>query len=331
MLAFPLLAFLLLALIALFGCSEPQWQTSYRLERSFALAETYWDTLEINVGTEEGRVWLVDGWSWNESNDSGETFVWSNGRTSSFGLMVFDPRDSVLHLRGFPFPEGTDSNLLPQSVALLVKDSAEQDRTVGVAVLGGGMTEHSLPIPSESLKRGRNDFSLHYNWIRSDLPSQATTRWNRDQRDLGVAWSSISLANDNATPRGARTGIPQSTTDLINRSLSLAVGSWSEYEFELEAGSRIAVDAIRCVACGSNSVVEVYLGGLERTEITKVGSLTGASKALALVVPTSSQTPPTQTHTLILRVTDTSESAQGNGFVTLESPRIERPTDVTFR
>ena len=294
------------------GChQDSDWLLSYQLERSFGLADVFTNKTHLDIGTDADRTSLLEGWSWNETNTAGETFVWSNGASSSLGFFIYDIRDSVLALRGLAFE---------------TEDSPQQTVSIGVAGTSLGefsvaphFTDISVPVPASTLTVGWNTFDLHYAWIRSDLPSQQGAQWRRKQRDLAVAWDSAALfASGAETSPDADSGQldPAASASLIERTLTIQGGASVEYELELSPGSRLTIDDIHCQDCNPGALaIEVFLGQLDAPGLLRIGTIDQESRTLAL---TTLSYAPLHTHALILR-------ALGQGHLVLKRPSVERP------
>lgn len=298
---------LCLSALASLGCVDRSWETAYRLERAAPLALLEPERSAIDFGTEEARRHLIDGWSFNESNEEGLTFVWSHGRRSSFGLFYFsDPPGTaagpaLLHLSALPF-EAPDA---PQQVLRLSLNS----RPLGEAALPGGLSETAVEIPPGALHDGWNVFDIDYEWIRSDLPSQSDRRWRRSQRDLAVAWIDARLEHPTAT--SDLSPIDDVAIDLRTERLELPGNHLLEFELEIGAGFRIAA-ATQCSACADDARVDVYLGDPEQAALRFVGSLGPGTTNLPLEAQRHG------TVRLVLRNPMTPP-------VVLDRPRVERP------
>ena len=288
------------------GCADRSWETAYRLERAAALAFPSPDTAFLDFGTEVGRKLLIDGWSFNETNDAGLTFVWSHGPSSSFGFYALpgedDPPSSVtLEFRVLPF-DAPDAP--PQSMRFELNG-----HPLGEVALPTGITESTIEIPDDVLIVGWNVFDVHYAWTRSGLASQVDRRWRRADRDLAVAWIDArlkhpSLVTDPVDPETIAVDLRGQTLDLPARHLL-------EFEFEFGRGSRM-VSGIRCAPCPGDGLVEVYLGAPDRAAMRLAGTLTHENRTVPLEVDRF------DTYRLLLR-NPTADT------LVLESPRVERP------
>lgn len=301
--------------LTLLGCTDRDWETVYRLERAAGLADSIPETLFLDFGTEEARRLLIDGWSFNETNDAGLTFVWSHGRSSSFGFYVF-PDDGgaitpvVLHFRVLPF-EAPDAP--PQILRFELNG-----QPIGEVALPTGIGDSELRFDREKLITGWNVFDVHYAWVRSDLASQAEPRWRRNQRNLGVAWIEARLAHpvfpsnlvhESLDGEQARAGHPE--IDLRGQRLGLPAHHLLDYELEIDQGQRLITDA-HCRGCDEDWSVEVYVGALDDAGLRRVGRLGPSDESVELGVGRL------DTYRLVLRNLSPAK-------VVLERPRIERP------
>lgn len=300
-----------LGCLGLFGCADRDWETAYRLERAAALASSTPETAHVDFGTEDARTLLIDGWSFNESNEAGLTFVWSHGPVSSFGLYTLTDDGTALNgsatlrFRALPF-EAPDA---PEQVLRFELNG----RALGEVVLPSGIAESVLEFPADALINGWNVFDVHYAWIRSDLASQADRRWRRGQRDLAVSWIEASLEH----PQLSREPVATTETEIDLRAerLGLPAHQLLEYEFELERGFRLVAQA-DCIDCDTPWRLDVYVGRPDEPNLRFAGALTAETSAVPLEVGRL------DTYRLLLR-------NPSSGTLVLERPRIERPVPPT--
>ena len=302
-----LAASLALGSLSLVGCSDSEWETAYRLERAAALAAVSPETTFLDFGTDEARVRLIDGWSFNETNDAGLSFVWSHGPTSSFGFYAFPPAGdaapATLRFRALPLeaPDAPEQRI----------DLEINGRELGELVLPEGIAESEFSIPVDALIAGWNVLDVRYSWIRSDLASQQDRRWRRIDRDLAVAWIEARLEHPAIRSEPSSTQSPG--IDLRGEVLEIPAHQLLEFEFELSEGHRLVVEQGSCDACGTGWQIEVYLGRLEEAGLRLAGTLNPTTPAVDL------GTDRLDTYRLLLR----NRSEQ---VVALQHPRIERPS-----
>ncbi len=303
------------------GCSDPDrgWITTYQLERSAGLADVPQTGTVLDLGTENARPSLGAGWSWNESNSVGETFVWSNGSPSVLEFLVLNVGEgAILELTGLPFSAPDAPDATNQEVTV-----RSRDLDLAVLEVGEAIRTYRVPLEEGVLRPGWNEFELDYRWTRADLASQKELRWQRNQRDLAVAWMSAQLLQTDGTPL-VPPRPPSVKPDLIRQTLELGEGTMMVFELELAPGSRFKSE-IRCAGCNQDEPV-LDLLAIARDE--------GGDAAAIARMPAVALQPGNnvvdlgverfETHLLILRARDSGHSETG-ATVVLAQPRLQRP------
>ena len=97
------------------GCaSPPPGSTVCELSEWLPASPARRQSGVLDLGTPEARLRLGRGWSNDETDSSGRTFVWSVGLVSEISMVVVDPTQPLgLTLEGAPAPGGRASGREP--------------------------------------------------------------------------------------------------------------------------------------------------------------------------------------------------------------------------
>jgi arylsulfatase A-like enzyme len=181
------------------GCSGPAPE-----ELALDLAAAWTDgllvteTAELDIGTDEARRSLGDGWYYDERNrDSGEIFSWSRGPSSEIFFHLGWRRDLRMDLRCRPFQfEGA----VPQILRFEINNQQIDEPLV----LQPFIDTYSIEIPASAQMVGRNRLVVRYD--RVDAPSSVVPG-STDRRELGVAWSNLRFQDVDTEPMRADDGV----------------------------------------------------------------------------------------------------------------------------
>lgn len=208
----------------------------------------------IDLGTREGRDFLTEGWSWNESSKSGGTYVWSTRASSKISFFLTRPRSIPLRFRALPYRCPTCE---PQSISVRANG-------VGVdeVVLTSRWADYDVEIPSQVLKSGLNDLSFHYQWTVQ--PSEVSN--SKETRRLAVAWDWIELGDGpNVRPE----------VDREAGILELSSGAQVDYFLDLPSGSMLFIDSLQSQQPSSEPLeISVLRGSEEEPELTRLTNTT---------------------------------------------------------
>lgn len=132
------------------------------------------ETRFVDLGSPEARAHLRSGWSIDETDRQGNTFVWAVAEraTLDFELVGRDSRERLLRLRA--------RSVRPQRVVIEVNG-----QSAGGVELSQRMQEVSLPLPAALFHNGTNRLAL--------LFSEAADAVSGDSRRLSAAVDSILL------------------------------------------------------------------------------------------------------------------------------------------
>jgi len=215
-------------------------------ELAFDLAAAWTDGLLVtesaglDIGTEEVRGFLGDGWYYDERNrESGETFSWSRGSSSEFFFHLGWRRDLRMDLRCRPFQfDGATPQILRFEL---------NSQSIGNPLeLQPSTDSYSIVLPASAQVVGRNRLLVRYD--RVDAPFSVVPG-STDQRDLGVAWSDLVFNNVDPDPMRADDGM-----------VTMPAGSRVDHFPELRQGSLLTIES--CESVGeSPSVLEVSVLG----------------------------------------------------------------------
>ena len=165
------------------GCSSPAGDSHdpliIDLVEQWPTAEVSTETELIDIGTPEARVFLGQGWSWNEKGKSGTTFAWGSRHSSAIDFLVIDARALAVRFRCHPFRRNSGS---VTAIEVLVND-----HPIGDINLRPGWKEYEITIPASALQSGINRMAFHYRWE----PETVALRPKRGARQVGVAWDWI--------------------------------------------------------------------------------------------------------------------------------------------
>ena len=110
------------------------------LVSEFRYAEVERERPSIDLGTPSAAPSLVGGWSWNEKDSAGNTFVWAVGPRSGIDVYLASARELEVRMtcRAYRYPGAP-----PQRLAVLW-DGSE----VAALELTGRLAEHSFTVPA---------------------------------------------------------------------------------------------------------------------------------------------------------------------------------------
>jgi arylsulfatase A-like enzyme len=252
-----------LAQAATLACAPaPDLVETHDLAAEFAVAEIERERSVIDLGTDDARPLLVDGWSWDETRRDGTTFAWGLGEASEIDLFLAEPRKLQVTLRCFPFqyPGAPD-----QRVGISVNGKP----TNGVE-LRPGLREYSLMIPAEVLVAGRNRITLAYAYHRRPTD----VRDSADERSLAVGWDWIRF-EESASPGEPMVGAGAG-------ELFVPFGTEVAFYLDLKDGSRLRFEGL--AASEDAGRLEVWWavdGHIER----QVAALEPAEKPVDVELP----------------------------------------------
>ncbi|HEY2739485.1 MAG TPA: sulfatase, partial [Thermoanaerobaculia bacterium] len=113
------------------------------------------------------------GWSRNEHDPDGGTFVWSLGEVSVLSFFLAAPRDLQVVVRCAP-PEGS-----PQAMQVDLNE-----HPLGTVELAPGMRDYEIALPRAALAGGTNRLAFHYRNVSE--PSR-----ENGHRRLAVLWDAL--------------------------------------------------------------------------------------------------------------------------------------------
>ncbi|MDE2850752.1 MAG: sulfatase [Acidobacteriota bacterium] len=166
------------------------------LVSEFRYAETAVERPVIDLGTAEAARSLIGGWSWNETDPAGNTFVWAVGPRSEIGVYLASARDLEVRMRcrAFRYPGAP-----PQRLAVLWNG-----REVADLELTGGFAESEFVVTVALAVAGEHQVQLVPSYFgRPPEAAAASGTGPRHPRKLSFACDRIELG-DGPTPGEAR-------------------------------------------------------------------------------------------------------------------------------
>ena len=139
--------------LGLIGCGPgPVPVEVVDLVAEFRYAEVRRERPLIDLGTPSAVAPLVGGWSWNETDPQGATFVWAVGPRSEVGVFLAWARDVEVRMRcrAFRYPDA------PAQVLDVLWD----DEKVASLELEAGLKEDGFIVPAERATAGSHRLSL---------------------------------------------------------------------------------------------------------------------------------------------------------------------------
>lgn len=195
----------------------------------WAWADKVVEPRKVKIGVPEGRQFLFEGWSQNETGEV--PFVWGLGPRSTIALpiAVVRPLDLELNLR--PFAPSADE---PQSIEVRIAD-----HVVYSGELGPELQRIRFALPVEHLTEGWNPIDFH--WGRSKTPQELGL--SGDTRPLTAGFYDLRLIDPDfdPSPEGAvDETLPVRRADGEDDRFWLPAGGRADFFVDLPPGSRLA-------------------------------------------------------------------------------------------
>jgi choline-sulfatase len=187
-------------------------ETVHDLVALFPVAEVRREVGGIDFGSFEARAFLDSGWSRNEHDKDGMTFVWSQGEVSTVELFLSAPRDLQAAVRCAPLPTSGP----PQAMQVELNSHG-----LGTVELAPGMHEYVVSLPKAALVAGTNRLAFRYRFVSEPGPDNG-------HRRLAVQWDALRFR----PVRQPAAETPRSEKD----ALYLPFGSGLVYYLDLPAG-----------------------------------------------------------------------------------------------
>ena len=185
----------LVGLLALACAPSPTPVEVVDLVEDFRYAEIATEQPLIDLGTPSAAASLAGGWSWNETDPAGNTFVWAVGPRSGIRVYLASARDLEVRMRcrAFRYPGAP-----PQRLAVLW-----DDEEVGDLELSARFAEHRFSVPARLATAG--DHRVDFVPTRFGRPAGAAASGTspRHPRKLSFACDRIDLGAG-PTPGEAR-------------------------------------------------------------------------------------------------------------------------------
>lgn len=256
-----------LALLLTLGCDSPTrdpgtlWvaDLTAQLERAEVLTEIGF----LDIGIPETRPFLGQGWSWNEEEESGTTFVWGTRHSSEIHFFLAESRPLRLRLRCKPYRKEASS---VDSLSIAVNGE-----TLERLLLRRGWQEYDLLLPAESLQSGINRMAFEYHWTRGPVPAERARR-----RLVGVAWDWIRFPEIDTRQR------PSSARD---QTLTLTTGSQVDFYFDAPGETTLVIEDLRHTGFDSATLeISALAEGEDEPVLRRIeGSPTPGNESMSLV------------------------------------------------
>jgi len=218
---------LVLCITCLAACSPAKKtprEPVYDLAVLLPAAEVRREVGGIDFGSFDARPFLESGWSRNEHDPGGGTFVWSLGDVSILTFFLAAPRDLQAVVRCAP-PEGS-----PQAMQIDLNG-----HPLGSIELAAGMRDYEIALPRTALLGGTNRLAFHYRNVSE--PTRET-----GHRRLAVLWDALRFRP--VRPSGSEA--PRSEKG----SLYLPFGSGIDYFLDLSTESSLSLAKIEGTSGG---------------------------------------------------------------------------------
>jgi len=219
----------------------PKNDVFFDFTAKFSTAEIQIDTDLIDLGTEDARNHLFEGWSKSEVMYDGSSFSWSLGERSGLWFNSRTFEDLAIEFRCSPF---TFPGSPTQSVVVSING-----QSVASIRLAKGINEYRISVPGELIKQGKNEIEFEYGYSRR--PADVLDE-SKDPRQLGVAWDYIRLGNRSIRKPKAILKNPV--------SLVIPVGACIDYFARLTPGLALAISKV-ILREGASLAVRIKVSG----------------------------------------------------------------------
>lgn len=177
------------------GCTLTRQEVLYDFALEQAGAVQREDTLYIDFGTGAARGYLIRGWSIDETDNVGRTFVWATDQRAAILFESTAPQDIELVINCRPVDDGP-----PQTLSVDLNG-----QRAGTAVeLKAGFGEYRIFLPARLQRVGRNILGLSFAYAAR--PGSETAGAPRDDRKLAACFDSMLFAPYNLLERELRMG-----------------------------------------------------------------------------------------------------------------------------
>ncbi|RLE25269.1 MAG: hypothetical protein DRJ65_08205 [Acidobacteria bacterium] len=210
--------------------------------------ELQWEEESIDLGSPNARRHLAAGWNPILAGLQ-ESFVWTRGDESRLDFDLVSSRDLELVLRCRCLP---DTDLPPQEVSILIGNEE-----VGRVKPGSSFADHSVRLPAERLRAGRNTVVFRYSWARSPKSLGHGSDWRR----LAIAVQNIEILGSlsASSPR----------FDPSAGCLTLPEGSAVQWALSISPGTKLAVEQIDAEFGHGSIVVSIANDGGQERELAR--------------------------------------------------------------
>gem|GEM_PF-453452 len=176
------------AALGLLGCGPGRTPVEVvDLASEFRYAEVRRERPLIDLGTPSAAAALVGGWSWNETDPRGATFVWAVGPRSEVGVFLAWARDLEVRVRcrAFRYPGA------PAQIVDVFWDGVE----VASLEVGAGFMEGGFVVPAERATPGSHRLALVPAYFGRPERTGQADQAPRHSRKLSFACDWIALGD----------------------------------------------------------------------------------------------------------------------------------------
>lgn len=206
------------------GC-ESENTPLYDFAVNLSQGELQYERGLVDFGTAAARKHLSSGWFIDEEAD-GETFVWSEGQSSTLEFFLARPRPLSISFRCAWFGPGEHQEM---TVYL-------NGQHVALVTLQPGWQDYRLSLPANGLQAGSNrlQFDYAHTWVPAESDPESP-----DRRELAVLWDQLRF-DDSENPEPPR---PSVSTD--GGVLKIPLDARLDYYLRIPEGGSLAFDSLR--------------------------------------------------------------------------------------
>jgi len=219
------------------GC-ESENTPFYDFADNLSRGELRYERSIIDFGTAAARSHLSKGWSIDEEADR-QTFVWSEGQSSTLEFFLARPRPLSISFRCAWFGPGKLQEL---TVYL-------NGQYVAPVALQPSWQDYHLNLPANGLQAGSNRLRFEYSqtWIPAESDTEST-----DGRELAVVWDRLHFDN---LPNPEPPGLSVSADSGV---LKMPLDARLDYYLRIPEGSSLTFDSLRFPrSVGASLTVEI--------------------------------------------------------------------------
>ena len=296
----PVVRCTLVGALALSACGGAEEAPLFDFVAELPFAEIHQETRIVDIGTIDGRFYLVDGWSGVDQPQGEANFAWGLGFESTLDFTVVDPREQRLTLHGRPYaPDGSQPRWLWTPEV--------NGHDLGEQVVATGDQELTVRIPASALRVGLNRLTVRYSLDPDGVdPFDGT----RNDQSRAVAWDRVVF------PNARRHGAVAAAED--GAALDLPVLARVDYFTVVPAGSILSIDEIESWGDAEELVLRVEIEPAGVGQPRRHFSRLPLTEPVAIPMPDSGESP------VRISFLATSAATTGETGLTLIRPALRR-------